>query len=112
MIVLLAFFGYQTPNIPRLAKGAAREKLLDSLLGLVLGGVNGYLIVGSIWHYLHVANYPFNFIIHPTQVPPQFAETTARTLQLISALPQTWLTAPGVYFAVAIGFTFIVIVFI
>jgi hypothetical protein len=103
VVVGLAFFGYQTPNIPHLAKHAAREKLQDSLLGIVLGGMNGYLVVGCVWSYLHKAGYPFEFIFPPA---------TENTLRLISYLPPEWLGIPAIYFAVAIAFTFIVIVFI
>ena len=103
ILFLLAFFGYQTPNIPRIAQSAVREKLQDSLLGIVLGAVNGYLIIGSLWSFLHSVNYPFDFITPP--IDPG-------TLQLISYLPPMWLGVPAIYFAVAIAFTFVVIVFI
>ena len=115
IILLLAFFGYQTPNIKLFSKGAVREKLQDSLLGFVLGGVNGYLIIGSIWAYMDGAGYPFDFIISPesslTQslVSPEILESTMRLIEL---LPPVWLSPPGIYFAVAVAFTFVVIVFI
>lgn len=115
IILLLSFFGFQTPNIKLLAKGAVRDKLQDSLLGFVLGAVNGYLIIGSIWAYMHDAGYPFSFVLSPddpqvqSMMNPAALETT---LQLIKYLPPVWLTAPGIYFAVAVAFTFIVIVFI
>ncbi|MBW8009832.1 MAG: hypothetical protein FVQ83_01140 [Chloroflexi bacterium] len=115
IILLMAFFGYQTPNIKLLAKGAVRDKLQDSLLGFVLGGINGYLIIGSIWAYMHWTNYPFSFVISPEspQVQSVLDPTAVEsTLQLIKYLPPVWLTAPGIYFAVAVAFTFVVIVFI
>src|SRR5664279_1582445 len=42
IIVVLVFFGYQTPSLSRLASSGrfVREKLQDSLLGLFLGGIN------------------------------------------------------------------------
>lgn len=107
IVLLLGFFGYQTPNIRALAKGAARERLQDSLLGIVLGGLNGYLIIGSVWAFLHRAGYPFEGII-----PPNADLIGASGMQLIALLPPFWLGVPGIYFAVAIAFTFIVIVFI
>jgi len=103
IILLLTFFGYQTPRIPRLADRVMRERLEDSLLGIVAGALNGYLIVGSIWAYLHMVNYPFDFIIPPTE---------EMGLALIAYLPPMWLGVPAIYFAVAIAFSFIVIVFI
>ena len=109
IVALLAFFGYQTPNIPKLGGGKfAREKLQDALFGAVLGAFNGYLIVGSIWYFLDQANYFYNLITAPV------AGTAAgdAALRLISLLPPNWLTIPGVYFAVAVSFLFVVVVFI
>jgi hypothetical protein len=105
----LAFFGYQTPNIQKLAGNRfAREKLQDALFGFVLGAFNGYLIIGSIWFFLAAANYPFDQIIQPTPGTP--AGESAQ--QLMNLLPPVWLDAPVVYFAVFIAFAFVVIVFI
>jgi hypothetical protein len=105
----LAFFGYQTPNITKIAGGRfAREKLQDAMFGFVIGAFNGYLIMGSIWHFLVVSGYPFDMIIPPTEGTP--AGEAAR--QLIDILPPMWLDAPVVYFAVFIAFAFVVIVFI
>jgi uncharacterized membrane protein required for colicin V production len=103
ILVALSFFGYQTPNIERFKAAARREKLQDILFGLVLGAVNGYLIVGSIWYFLDKAQYFFSFV-----TPPQ----TDAARRLVEILPPVWLDAPAVYFAVAIAFTFVVIVFI
>ena len=60
IVALLVFFGYQSPRIHRLAESTRfiRETLQDSLLGLFLGALNGYLIFGTIWFYLNDASYP------------------------------------------------------
>lgn len=110
MILLgLAFFGYQTPNIPKLAGTRfAREKLQDSLFGFVIGALNGYFIMGSIWYFLGQSGYPFDLISPPVAGTP----AGDAALQLYSLLPPTWLVAPVVYFAVFIAFAFVVIVFI
>ena len=57
--VLLVFFGYQTPNITRFAPKMTREKFQDSMLGVFLGAVNGYLIAGTIWFYLQMQSILF-----------------------------------------------------
>ena len=58
IIVILTFFGYQTPNLPRVGGDRfVRERLQDSLLGIFLGALNGYLVIGSIWYFLSQANY-------------------------------------------------------
>jgi hypothetical protein len=103
IVVALSFFGYQTPNLQRFQAAARREKLQDILFGIVLGGVNGYLIVGSIWYFLAQGNYFFDFVTAPQ---------TDAARRLVELLPPVWLEAPAVYFAVAIAFTFVVIVYI
>jgi len=109
ILVLLVIFGYQTPNIPKLAGSNrfVRERLQDVLLGLFLGAFNGFLIFGTIWAYLNDAKYPFSFIQPP---PAGTAGDFAR--QLIYYLPPQWLGTPTIYFAVAIAFAFVIVVFI
>lgn len=105
----MVFFGYQSPNLPRIAGNNrfAREKLQDALLGLFLGAVNGYLIMGTMWHFIDAAGYPFAIILPPPDGPGGDA---AR--ELIKILPPVWLRPPMVFFAVALAFAFIIIVFI
>ncbi|NPV76577.1 MAG: hypothetical protein HPY59_09420 [Anaerolineae bacterium] len=110
LIIALVFFGYQGPNIPRLAatNRFVREKLQDSLLGLFLGAINGYLVVGALWFFMDKAGYPFpNLISAPP--PGDFGEASRR---LIAILPPVWLQSPTIYFAVAICFAFILVVLI
>ena len=58
ILIMLAFFGYQTPKLPKISEAKfARERLSDTLLGLFLGVLNGYLIVGTLWYFLAQANY-------------------------------------------------------
>ncbi len=109
IVLLLAFFGYQTPNIPNIPSGKlGRDKLQDALFGFVLGAFNGYLIVGSLWFFLDQAKYFYNFILAP--IPGTPAGDAA--LRLITNLPPEWLTIPIVYFAIAVAFLFVVVVFI
>ncbi len=112
LIVLTAvvFFGYQTPNFPRIAEHNRfmREHFQDAVLGLLLGGFNGFLIFGSIWHFLHAANYPFTIIIPPIAGTP----AGDAAMKLIPLLAPNWLAAPVLYYAVAIAFVFVLVVFI
>ncbi|MBT7991579.1 MAG: CvpA family protein, partial [Anaerolineae bacterium] len=58
--VALVYFGYQTvASVAHLAGKARKEKLQDALFGAVMGAVNGYLVVGTLWAYLDEARYPF-----------------------------------------------------
>ena len=108
-IILLVFFGYQTPNIRAIAGARfARERLQDVLLGFMIGGFNGFLTVGSIWWYLNQANYPFPIIQAPQPGDPYYEAA----MRLINVLPPEWLTIPWIYFAVGVAFLFVIVVFI
>ncbi len=108
ILLVLVFFGYQTVSFARFASKAAREKLQDSLLGFVLGAFNGYLIVGTLWFYLHEAKYPFPYITEPTQA----TEMGKAALRLIESMPPRILGEPAIYFAVMLAFIFVLVVFI
>jgi len=110
MLCGMVFFGYQSPNLQRLAQSNrfAREKLQDYLLGFVLGAINGYLFVGSFWWFMADANYPIKFITPPD---PN-SEIGMASIELLKRMPPTWLTAPTIYFAIALAFAFVIVVFI
>ena len=106
----LTFFGYQGPNIPRILESGkfVRDRFEDVLLGIFLGGINGYLIFGTAWFYMMEANYPFDWITAPNELTQAGHNIEA----LIKILPPQWLNAPTIYVAVAIIFIFILVVFI
>lgn len=110
ILILMVFFGYQTPNLPKLGGARfARERLQDTLLGLFLGAFNGYLIIGTLWFFMNQANYPFAPMIS-APVPGTPMGDTA--LKIIPYLPPVWLGVPIIYFAVIISFVFVIIVFL
>ena len=110
VFTLLVFFGYQTPNIRAIAGARfARERLQDVLLGLIIGALNGYLVIGSLWYYMDQAGYPFA----PYFTAPNLNEPLGQAAQqLIGRLPPVFLQPPWIYFAVALAFLFVVVVFI
>ncbi len=108
LLVLLAFFGYQTPNIRALQPKVARERLQDMLLGLVMGALNGYLLVGTLWYYLDATGYPTDLVIRPEQG----SELAQRIADIVQYLPPSVLPIPHVYFAVGVVFVFIIVVFV
>ncbi len=112
VVVALVFFGYQTPNIPRLASQNrfARDRLQDILLGVFLGALNGYLIVGTIWFYLAAAGYPFPTIIEAPQQGTQLYDVTTRMLAIMP--PKLLGSSSAIYFAVALAFAFVLVVFV
>lgn len=109
ILVVLVFFGYQTPNLPKLSGARfARERLQDTLLGLFLGAINGYLIIGTLWYFLDQSNYPFDYI-----TPPQAGTTMGdAAIRLLPWLAPRWLGPPTIYFAVALAFLFVIVVFL
>ena len=115
IIVLLVFFGYQTPRISRFAAAMRKDKISDSFLGFFLGGINGYLITGTIWFYLANAGYPTEFFIDPETLlnVDQLSEAARASVEFVNKLPPAWLgSAPGIYIAVGLAFLFVMVVFI
>jgi hypothetical protein len=105
LLLTLAYFGYQSPNLPGFASGKfAREKLQDFLLGVALGLVNGYFIAGSVWYYMHQSEYPLTYVTPPTD-PVQIAN-------YMKYMPPVILGIPNIYFAIIAAFVFVIIVFI
>ena len=110
LLVSLVLFGYQTPKIPRIASSGrfVREAFQDILLGLFLGAINGYFIFGSLWSYLNDANYPFSII-----TSPDFASEIGQNVEkLLTFMPPVLLEPPIIYFAVAVAFVFVLVVFL
>jgi hypothetical protein len=111
VMLLMAFFGYQTPKISRLQAAARREKARDMLLGAVFGAVNGYLIIGSIWSFLEKAGY-HNFpkvFMSPDPATPM----GELAINLVNAMPPNFLMqAPAIYITIAVAFTIVVIVYV
>lgn len=108
VLITLVYFGYQTVvSIQRLAARAVRERLQDTLFGMFVGAINGYLIAGTILFYMHEAKYPFPEIISaPTGSVLESVQT------MMNWMPPHLLGEPGIYFAVLICFIFVIVVFI
>ena len=106
MLLLLVFFGYAGPTIvSRFTGKVAREKLQDSMLGFFLGLLNGYLIIGMLWFYLHRTGYMFGGVVMPSE------GSGAWVMANEYLIPN--LVSPGVlYVAIAVAFVFVIIVFI
>jgi uncharacterized membrane protein required for colicin V production len=110
LVGILVFFGYQTPAFKFIAGPRfIRERFQDVLLGMILGAVNGYLIVGTMWFFIHQAGYPFSpYISAPTLDDPMGRAAMA----MIERMPPVFLQPPWIYFATALAFFFVVVVFI
>jgi len=106
LLIMLVFFGYAGPAIAsRLSGRIAREKLQDSLLGFFLGLLNGYLIIGTLWFFLHKSGYAIGGIAAPI-------EGSAAWMLANKYLFPIWLTPAILYVMVAVAFVFVVTVFL
>ncbi len=111
ILLLITFFAYQTPGTAaRLSEGrmwsTRREGLQERLLGLVIGGVNGYLIVGSIWYFLDATGYPFPPFVY---APPPGSASAA----MVGSLPLIFLVQNNLLtILVIILFLFVIIAMI
>lgn len=108
VLATLVYFGYQTViSVARLQAGARRERLQDSLFGLVMGAFNGYLIAGTVWYYLDRAGYPFDNVI----IPPT-GDLATRIATIMNYMPPHLLGEPAIYFASTIVLIFILVVYV
>ena len=109
VLLVLVYFGYQTViSIPHLASRGRSERLQDTLFGAFLGGINGYLVAGSILYYMHVADYPFQEVISKP-AEPNLVQSVS---QMMLYMPPQLLGEPGIYFAIILAFVFVLVVYI
>ena len=120
--IFIAFFSYQGPTWAGRVNDRLRirDSFQDKILGLLVGGINGYLIVGTFWALLEnevisggfralpttpFVNYPFEaeIIFRP--------EVGSSLYALISNLPIP-LLAPYLPFLLVVVFLFVIVVMI
>lgn len=74
IFVVVVFFAYQTRALfaeERGRGGEGRDNLQESVLGALLGFLNGYLIWGSLWYFMDINEYPLSpWIIAPSPGSP------------------------------------------
>ncbi|HEY47576.1 MAG: hypothetical protein AMJ88_03240 [Anaerolineae bacterium SM23_ 63] len=109
ILLLLTFFGYETPQIRALQPKLVRERLQDTLLGFILGALNGYLLIGSLWFFLHQAGYPTDLIITSGE---GWEELAGRYEEVMRWLAPNLLPIPHIFFAVGVVFVVILVVFV
>ncbi|HQU36050.1 MAG TPA: CvpA family protein [Anaerolineales bacterium] len=109
VLTVLVYFGYQTVvSIQHLASRAVRERFQDTVIGVLLGGVNGYFIAGSVLFYLDKAKYPFSQIV----AAPTDPNLLTKINNMMLYMPPALLGDPGIYFAIILAFVFIIVVYI
>jgi hypothetical protein len=78
IFVAVVFFAYQTRALGRAARDG-RSNLQESLLGALVGLINGYLIWGSIWYFMDINSYP----LAPAVIAPAPGTSSAQALQML-----------------------------
>ena len=116
IFLTIVFFSYQTRAIISRSDrdGDGRDSLQSSVLGAIVGFVNGYLIFGSIWYFLDInRNVVTNdYPLAPYIVAPQAGSVGA---DAIANLPLYVLAQPGtngdlLSFAVVVLFIVVLVV--
>jgi len=105
LFILMIAFGYATTAISAALGGKARkEKLQDTLLGFFLGVINGVLIAGLLWGFLHQEGYTLWGIEAPV--------VDSALVGVAQSLLNDWLVGPPLFIAVMLAFAFVLIVFV
>jgi uncharacterized membrane protein required for colicin V production len=114
---LIAFFSYQGPALAG-SKVAARLRVRDSFqdkfMGLVIGSINGYLLIGATLSYLEYILQAGEWVRIPAGIPYPFSpETITRVdiLPLMNILPMPFL-APYLPILLVVVFLFVIVVMI
>jgi uncharacterized membrane protein required for colicin V production len=113
----IGFFSYQGVYLVR-NRLSGRERLQERLLGMGVGAVNGYFLVGALWSFLEFQVTPDGFLRLPQGIQYAFAPNVTRQLSftpiedfLINHLPLPWL-GPYLPILVVVIFLFVIIVVI
>jgi hypothetical protein len=70
IFIIIVFFAYQTRALGR-ARPDGRDNLQESILGGIVGFVNGYLIWGTLWYFMDINQYPFSpWVVAPAPGSP------------------------------------------
>lgn len=78
LFIIVVFFSYQTRALGG-GRGDGRSNLQESILGAIVGGINGYLIWGSLWYFMDINNYP----LAPAVIAPSPGSPSDQALQLL-----------------------------
>lgn len=89
LFITVVFFSYQTRA---LGEGRTRREERDEtqtrVLGAIVGFANGYLVAGTLWYFLDIANYP----LAPRVISPPAGSLSAAA---VDNLPLYVLTQGG-----------------
>ncbi len=86
----ITFFAYQTRAIGKRlnVNDGGRDNLQSTTLGALVGFLNGYMIFGSIWYFMHINDYPLRpFIDAPLAGSPSAGTISALPLYVLAGGP-------------------------
>ncbi|MBN1427518.1 MAG: CvpA family protein [Anaerolineae bacterium] len=112
ILLAVVFFGYQGPMVihfatqGRVKANRARETIQEGILGLGMGLLNGYLIVGALWWYMDSGHYPFDWIVGPSAFPNSISAP------IIAWLPLHFLASPWLEILLVVFFLIVLVVVI
>ncbi|MEP7293396.1 MAG: CvpA family protein [Chloroflexota bacterium] len=90
LFIAIVFFAYQTRSVmgADISRQQGRDHLQESVLGGLLGALNGYLIWGSLWYFMDINEYPLApYIIAPSPGSPSAQTQTILPLVLLGGGP-------------------------
>lgn len=108
---VVTFFAYQTPPervtpARRRGRGDNRDEWQSRVLGGITGGINAYLVFGSLWYFMDQLAYPLS--PHITTPPPDSVSA-----DMVSSLPLVWMQQGNILTLLVIGlFLFILVAII
>jgi uncharacterized membrane protein required for colicin V production len=112
--LVIAFFSYQGVLLVR-SRLSGRERLQERLLGMGVGAVNGYFLVGALWSFLEYQVTAEGFVRLPAGILYAFDPFVTRPVNItafnelfITHLPLPWL-GPYLPILVVIIFLFVII---
>lgn len=81
LFIVVVFFSYQQRALGRSTNPAAggRDNLQESVLGAIVGFINGYLIWGSLWYFMDINEYP----LAPSIVAPSPGSPSDQARELL-----------------------------
>lgn len=114
LFAIIVMFAYQTraligTDAARARGDANREQLQSNLLGGVVGFINGYLIWGTLWYFMHINDYPLSpLITRPPAGSPSEATISQLPLYLLAGGP----TGDGNLLAAAVIVIFLIVLIV
>ncbi|NJR12566.1 hypothetical protein HC776_01390 [bacterium] len=85
IFLAIVYLVYQTSDVRQTRRGTAvTETVSSSFLGVLAGAFNGYLIIGTLWYFLDINEYPFSqWVVAPAPGSPSAQNLGLMPLMLI-----------------------------